>query len=55
MGDNGPRVRLSCRDCTFEKVIDPDEDVKPADVLIEHGQRTGHTLTVSRIENDDED
>ena len=54
MGGDDPRVRLSCRDCSFEKVVGPDEDVRPADVLIDHGRRTGHTLTVSRIESDED-
>lgn len=50
MGD-GRRIRVSCRDCSFERIIEPD-DVRPADVLIEHGQRTGHKLSVSRIEDE---
>jgi hypothetical protein len=54
MADDAPRVRLSCRDCSFEKVVGPEEDVKPADVLIEHGQRTGHELNVSRVEDGDQ-
>ena len=50
MADDGTRFRVSCRDCTFEKLVGSNDDEKPADVLIEHGERTGHTLTVSRIE-----
>ena len=51
MADGETRVRVSCRDCSFEKVIGPEDDVKPADVLIEHGQQTDHKLAVSRIED----
>lgn len=50
MVEEGTLIRVSCRDCSFERVLSADSDTKPADVLIEHGQRTGHTLTVSRVE-----
>jgi hypothetical protein len=53
MADGGKRVRVSCRDCSFEKVVDPEDDEKPADVLIEHGQRKNHRLTISRIEEEE--
>lgn len=50
MVEDAVRIRVSCRDCGFEKVVEKSDDAKPADVLIRHGQRTGHTLTVNRVE-----
>ncbi|MFC7079890.1 hypothetical protein [Halorussus caseinilyticus] len=49
MGGDEIRIRVRCRDCSFEKVVSVDADETPADVLIEHGQRTGHTLSLDRI------
>ena len=46
-------VRVSCTDCSFEKVVYADDDERPADVLIEHGRRTGHKLTIDRMDRDD--
>ncbi len=43
------KVRVRCRDCSFEKLVSA-EDAKPAEVLIEHGERTGHTLTIDHVE-----
>lgn len=53
MVGNGERVRVRCKECSFEKVVETTDDVKPADVLIEHGQRTSHTLTIDRIDEED--
>ena len=50
MVEEGTPIRVSCRDCSFERVLPADSDTKPADTLIEHGQRTGHTLTVTPLE-----
>ncbi|NHN59259.1 MULTISPECIES: hypothetical protein [Halorussus] len=50
MGENGTRMRVRCQDCTFERVTCVEDGRKPADVLIDHGQRTGHTLAVERVE-----
>ncbi|USZ68216.1 hypothetical protein NGM10_00385 [Halorussus salilacus] len=49
MGEDPARLRVSCRDCSFEQVVDACGDTKPADVLVEHGQQTGHTLSVSKV------
>ncbi|MFC4448271.1 hypothetical protein [Halorussus aquaticus] len=48
MGEEGTRMRVTCRDCAFEKVVSVGDE-RPADVLIDHGQRTGHTLCIERI------
>ncbi|WP_162224198.1 hypothetical protein [Halorussus salinus] len=51
MGEEGTRIRVHCRDCPFEKVVASDDDEKPAEVLIDHGQRTGHTLAIDRMDD----
>lgn len=50
MGEEDTRIRVSCRDCSFEWMLSANSDTRPAEILIEHGQRTGHTLTVRRVE-----
>ena len=42
-----PLKRVECTDCPFSRVVDDEDDELPAEVLIEHGRETGHTLTVS--------
>ena len=54
MSDDEPTIRVTCRDCGFEKTVRTD-DGKPAEVLVEHGERTGHTLSISRLETDEPD
>ena len=43
-------MRVHCQNCSFERVVCVEDGEKPADVLIDHGQRTGHTLSVERVE-----
>jgi len=50
MGEEETRIRVHCRNCSFEKVVASDDDEKPAEVLIDHGQRTDHTLAIDRID-----
>lgn len=38
-------VLVSCDDCPFEVAVES-ADGKAADVVIQHGRETGHTLTV---------
>jgi hypothetical protein len=49
MSDDETKVWVRCRDCSFERLVSA-EDAKPAEVLIEHGDRTGHTLTIDHGE-----
>lgn len=44
------RMRVECTDCSFVRVVAPEDDVLPADVLIEHGRETGHTLNAEPVE-----
>jgi hypothetical protein len=49
MASDETKVRVCCRDCSFERLVSGD-DAEPAEVLIKHGQRTGHTLTIEHVE-----
>lgn len=44
-------VRVDCTDCPFSRVVDPDDDVEPADVIVEHGRETGHTVVPSPLDD----
>lgn len=37
---------VQCADCGFQRTA-PFEEQTPADIVIEHGRETGHTLEVS--------
>lgn len=39
---------IDCNGCTFREVVTPDDDMLPAEVLIEHGEETGHQLDLVR-------
>jgi len=40
-------LRVDCTQCHFERVVDG-EEVRPAEVVIDHGRETGHKLSVDR-------
>jgi hypothetical protein len=44
------QIRIVCTECPFSKLV-PNEGQKPADVIIEHGQETGHTLVSEEPED----
>jgi len=50
MVEDSERICIQCKDCPFERVVDP-EETRPADVVVEHGQRTGHTLSISNVDD----
>ncbi|WP_263654211.1 hypothetical protein [Halomicrobium urmianum] len=35
---------MECTDCPFVEVVEPVEERRPADVIIDHGSETGHTV-----------
>lgn len=43
-------MEVSCSECPFSRIVEPDEERLPADVLTAHGQETGHKLAVNRID-----
>lgn len=38
-------LEVRCTDCRFTQTVGPDDDRSPADVIVDHGQETGHKLT----------
>lgn len=49
MDEEVAHIRVHCRDCSFENVVASGNDEKPAEILIDHGQRTDHTLAIDRM------
>lgn len=43
-------MQVECTDCHFARVISPEDEELPADVVIEHGQETGHTLSTHPVD-----
>lgn len=46
--DSSDRMEVVCLDCGFRETIRVDADRKPADIVVNHGKETGHTLSISR-------
>lgn len=44
------KVRIVCRECPFSKEVTTEEDIS-AEVIREHGQETGHKLTVEQLDS----
>lgn len=40
-------VRVECTECRYSIEVTDGDDALPADYVIEHGQETGHTLSVN--------
>ena len=40
------RARVTCTECPFSAVVEDDDDRLPADVVREHGEESGHKLSV---------
>ena len=49
--DEGVRVLVACSDCDFETLVSRSANTNPADYIISHGRETGHTLTVTTIDD----
>lgn len=45
--DNPTQIRIECTECYFAQTVDPEDGEAPAELVIEHGQETGHKLDVS--------
>jgi hypothetical protein len=43
-------VRLDCTTCHFDRVVDPDTDGPPYELVVEHGRETGHTVAITRLD-----
>lgn len=42
-------IRVVCLECQFSAVVEKG-DMKPAEVIVEHGRETGHKLTTEDVE-----
>lgn len=40
------RARVDCTECPFSAVVEDGDDRLPADVVREHGEESGHKLSV---------
>lgn len=43
-------MKVDCNECEFAKIVGSDDDRLAGDVLMEHGESTGHVLSLSRVE-----
>lgn len=48
--DNLTQIRIRCTECHFQQTVTPKDDTIAADIVIQHGQETGHKLNVSHID-----
>lgn len=42
-------MRVTCTSCHFEEVVDPDSDILAAELVVQHGEATGHKLNISPV------
>jgi hypothetical protein len=50
-GDAGRVVRIDCTNCHFSAVVSDEDEVTPADVLVDHGREHGHTLDICTVDD----
>ncbi|WP_247002151.1 hypothetical protein [Halosolutus gelatinilyticus] len=50
-GQTSRKIRIVCTECAFSKLITK-EGKKSSEVIIEHGQETGHKLTTEELDDD---
>lgn len=43
-----PQLLIECTECGFRRTASHDAEESPADVIIDHGRDTGHTVTLER-------
>jgi hypothetical protein len=46
-------MRIECTECHFSATETTDGEMLPADIVTEHGQKTGHSLSVAPVEEDE--
>lgn len=47
-------MRVECTDCRFSRIASPEGDELPGEIVIRHGRRTGHTLTITPLDGGDD-
>ncbi|MDS0281113.1 hypothetical protein [Haloarcula onubensis] len=45
-----PPMKVDCTECPYSRIVAADSDRLPADLVVEHGQETGHKLTIETLE-----
>ena len=48
------RVELDCTECHFSRVVTIDGDELPAEVVVRHGEETGHHVSVRELPTEDD-
>lgn len=46
-------IIIDCRDCQFNRRINPEDDESPPDIVLRHGRRYGHTMNIDAIEENE--
>lgn len=47
--DKQTPMLVECTECSFSRVVSPEDDELPVDVIIEHGSEHGHTLNTEPV------
>ena len=40
-------IRVDCTECHFTVLVEPVDEKRPAEIILEHGRETGHTLNTT--------
>lgn len=44
------RIRVDCTECYFSRIVEPEDGVVPAEVVVDHGRERGHKLSTTRLD-----
>lgn len=47
-----PTMRVECTECNFSRFVRPEDEQLPGEVVVEHGRKTGHRLSVTKADED---
>lgn len=42
-------MKVDCRECSFSRIVYPDDAVLPYEVIIQHGKETDHKVVPERL------
>lgn len=45
-------MEVNCTECHFSRTVSTDGETLPADIIQEHGQETGHSLSVTSLDEE---
>lgn len=49
--EENPRMEVECNDCQFSRIVEPGDEELPGEVVIKHGDETGHQLSLNSIDD----